>query len=150
MKIKKYEDAICSLCIDNITLDSYMIAYDIPVLELARYAKDNNMKSEVVKKICSHARLYSLMEKKLDVNEYLSTNLVFVDNKAVQPTEENVRECVEFLNMSGLYVCEYNVKKYVCKSLRGEVDLKKSLQENEKRNKQIKKLLKKYQQMSNC
>lgn len=147
-KIKKNIkiELIYSLLLNEITLDEYMIKYGIPLVDLIKFAKENDVNPKTLKEMYKYLKQYELMTKSFDMENFLSTYLVFYEGKKVKPTKEEVLKCIEFLKMSNLYVCEYNIKLYIRLYIQKEIDLNISLKENNKlkeRNKKIQLMMKK-------
>lgn len=127
----------------EMTLEEYALKSKYSIDELIMFAKRQNMDVNIVKKLYKFKKPYEAYKKPFNKEKYLKSTIVIVNGKEVRPTEQDVNESLKFLNENGAWFCDKTVKDTIRKYLRGELNIKEKIEDDLRKEKLVKTILKK-------
>lgn len=107
----------------EMSIEEYIMKSKMSIEELIIFAKRVGIPADEIRKLHKYKKTYEVLKKPFNKQKYLKSTALIINGEEVQPTEEDVDICIDYLKRTGALICDKTVRKTISQFKKGELDI---------------------------
>ncbi|HCC04166.1 MAG TPA: hypothetical protein DEP51_04850 [Clostridiales bacterium] len=115
------KEKVQKLASGEMSITDFIQNSKISLDELIQFAKKQKYNTNTIKRITALKKDYERYKKKFDKDSYLRHTILMINGNEVRPSQNDVDRCIRYMELNGLYICDYTARKTINDYLNGRL-----------------------------